>query len=331
MSYTKTLYEGYEFVFDKHNYKTNNKITYRNKKIYIPATISDFSIGTKHLATGDIYYFDAYGKEQREHTEFDSWYGTIEGVKTRISPNAIYSQKYHKMTISGEVEWYLENEVMDYFAAGNYAAVKITAPEIYDEYILNHSAKVSINGYTRNWDELPFEKEGISFIYYPYFENMTDDHLIFITWPSGERQRIIIELDETAILKVPPKGTVEGGLTAVDLTYNINDSNTSVIIDGEIKWYDQHEIRDGYDAGYYASIKINAPEDYDATFLNTNTKLTIDGYVHNWVDWQKENDTILVYYPKFTNSIRSHTVKVQWEKGNVQEIVIELADTVLTP
>lgn len=65
--------------------------------------------------------------------------------------------------------------------------------------------------------------------------------------------------------------------------------------------------------------------------LVNSAKVTIDDReTINWetiIDSSLNEDVFFVFYPRFDESTKSHTVKIEWENGNTQTFVIELAET----
>ena len=334
VNYLKNIKEGYELVFETENPDRNKDVLYKEGIIYVPATIQTVEIFVKNTETGTKEKLDVISKEDMNVSEFKvvSSQGKIEkGDATGGDLN--YTTDGNKITINGNLKWYGKNDnVQNGRKAGNYASVKISAPEIYTYEDLLAKATVKIDDREIvDWNTVIDKSQGEDtyFVFYPRFDAETKSHTVIILWVDGNTQTFTIELGEEATLILPPQGTIEkGDATGGDLNY-VTDGN-KITINGEIKWYGSDaNAQNGRKAGNYASVRISAPEGYTKEFLIANTKLVIDDKEISWKDVIDETigeDTYFVLYPRFDAKTTTHTVSINWEDGSIQEFVIELGE-----
>ena len=334
VNYLKNIKEGYELVFETKNPDRNKDVLYKEGIIYVPATIQTVEIFVKNTETGTKEKLDVISKEDMNVSEFKvvSSQGKIEkGDATGGDLN--YTTDGNKITINGNLKWYGKNDnVQNGRKAGNYASVKISAPEIYTYEDLLAKATVKIDDREIvDWNTVIDKSQGEDtyFVFYPRFDAETKSHTVIISWVDGNTQTFTIELGEEATLILPPQGTIEkGDATGGDLNY-VTDGN-KITINGEIKWYGSDaNAQNGRKAGNYASVRISAPEGYTKEFLIANTKLVIDDKEISWKDVIDETigeDTYFVLYPRFDAKTTTHTVSINWEDGSIQEFVIELGE-----
>ena len=309
---------------------------YKEGIIYVPATIQTVEIFVKNTETGTKEKLDVISKEDMNVSEFKvvSSQGKIEkGDATGGDLN--YTTDGNKITINGNLKWYgSDANAQNGRKAGNYASVKISAPEIYTYEDLLAKATVKIDDREIvDWNTVIDKSQGEDtyFVFYPRFDAETKSHTVIISWVDGNTQTFTIELGEEATLILPPQGTIEkGDATGGDLNY-VTDGN-KITINGEIKWYGSDaNAQNGRKAGNYASVRISAPEGYTKEFLIANTKLVIDDKEISWKDVIDETigeDTYFVLYPRFDAKTTTHTVSINWEDGSIQEFVIELGEEV---
>ena len=260
--------------------------------------------------------------------------GTIEKGDT-TGGELTYDVDGSKVTVNGNVKWYGADEnAQNGRKPGNYASVKITAPEVYTREMLVNNAKVTIDDReTINWETITDSSlnEDVFFVLYPRFDENTKSHTVKIEWENGNVQTFVIELGKEATLEAAPAGTIEkGDATGGELTYDFDGNK--VTIDGNVKWYGSDaNAQNGRKAGNYASVRISANEIYTKEFLDKNAKVTLDEKtIVEWkdiVDSSLNEDTFFVLYPRFDENTKSHTIKIEWENGNTQTFVIELAET----
>ena len=334
VNYLKNIKEGYELVFETENPDRNKDVLYKEGIIYVPATIQTVEIFVKNIETGTKEKLDVISKADMNASEFNvvSSQGTIEkGDATGGDLNYVIDG--NKITINGNLRWYGKNDnVQNGRKAGNYASVKISAPEIYSYEELLAKATIKIDDREIvDWGTVIDKSQGEDtyFVFYPRFDAETKTHTVTISWVDGNTQTFIIELGEEATLALPPQGTIEkGDATGGELNY-ATDGN-KITINGKIKWYGSDaNAQNGRKAGNYASVKISAPEGYTKEFLIANTRLVIDGKEVSWKDVIDETigeDTYFVLYPRFDVNTKTHTVSINWEDGSIQEFVIELGE-----
>ena len=248
-----------------------------------------------------------------------------------------YTVNEDKITIDGNVKWYgADANAQNGRKAGNYASVKISAPELYTREMLVNSAKVTIDDReTINWETITDSSigEDVFFTLYPRFDESTKSHTVTIEWENGNTQVFTIELDANATLESAPKGTIaKGDATGGDLEYTIDGNK--VTINGTMKWYEADEnAQNGRKAGNYASVKISANEAYTREMLVSNAKVTIDDReTINWetiIDSSIGEDVFFILYPRFDENTKSHTITIEWEKGNTQTFTIELGESIV--
>lgn len=329
--YSKELDDGYEFAFHTEDSTKDDEVTVENGVLKIPATVKKVEVFAKNTETGVETKLDVFEKDEYNDTEFDtvSSDGTISEGDPSVSPLAEYAVDGNTITIGGALAWYPEDsgEEREF---GNYASVKITAPEIYnEEFLIANTTGVIDGGEPMNW---------VGDLYanlYLKFNTNKRSYTVTITWAAGNVQVFTVNLADDVVLALPPQGTIgKGDSTGGDLTYTLDEANhNKIIIDGNIAWYGADaNAQNGRPAGNYASVKITAPVEYDETFLNGTTKVKIDNRPEYTWDYLTSlepgvDDTTFTYYPVFNEETRSHTVTVTWETGNVQVFTIELADT----
>lgn len=125
-------------------------------------------------------------------------------------------------------------------------------------------------------------------------------------------------------------GTIaKGDSTGGSLTYNVNGN--TITIDGEVEWYGADaSAQNGRKAGNYASVRIDAGSVYTKEDLLENATVKIDDReLVKWevvIDESLGEDTYFVFYPRFDSGTRTHTVVIEWEKGNTQTFTIELSE-----
>lgn len=242
--------------------------------------------------------------------------GKIEGENT-YDGKVNYSVNGSEITINGKLEWAKADATLQNGrTAGNYAAVKISAPEGFDEEFLKANTTVKIDDREAvKWGNIIYGEEDTYFVYYPRFEELTDTHTVTITWENGNTQVFTIKLGENATLADPYKGTVEG-VTSFDQYVNYTVEDSSVTVDGILSWTNSSDIKTGV-AGNYAAVKFNAPVGYTSEEIAGAT-ISIDE-----VDAGKWTSDY-VYYALFNSSIKEHKVVITWQNGNSQTFTVKL-------
>ena len=334
VNYIKDIKDGYELVFETENPDRNKDVLYKDGIIYVPATIQNVEIFVKNIEIGSKEKLDVLSRDNMTDDEFKvvSSQGKIEkGDAT--GGNLDYVVDGNKITINGEIKWYgSDATVQNGRKAGNYASVKISAPEIYSAEELLAKATIKIDDREIvDWNTVIDTSQGEDtyFVFYPRFDATTKTHTVTITWVDGNTQTFTIELDKEATLALPPQGTIaKGDATGGNLNYVVDGNK--ITINGEIKWYGSDAtVQNGRKAGNYASVRISAPENYTKEFLIANTKLVIDGKDVLWsevIDEAIGEDTFFVLYPRFDATTKNHTVAITWEDGSIQEFIIELGE-----
>jgi len=333
VNYIKDIKDGYELVFETENPDRNKDVLYKDGIIYVPATIQNVEIFVKNIEIGSKEKLDVLSRDNMTDDEFKvvSSQGKIEkGDAT--GGNLDYVVDGNKITINGEIKWYgSDATVQNGRKAGNYASVKISAPEIYSAEELLAKATIKIDDREIvDWNTVIDTSQGEDtyFVFYPRFDATTKTHTVAITWEDGSVQEFVIELGEEATLEKAPSAKLEkGDATGGDLEYTIDGKN--VTINGNVLWYKSGPNQNGRKAGNYASVRISAPENYTKEFLIANTKLVINGKDVLWsevIDETIGEDTFFVLYPRFDATTKTHTIVITWENGNTETITISLSE-----
>ena len=326
--YPKELGEGYKFVFYTNDVTKNDKIVLENGKIKVPATIQNVEVFVKNTQNNTEEKLDVFEKANLNDNKFNktSSDGTIaKGDST--GGELTYTPVGSKITINGTIDWYkADAAVQNGRISGNYASVKITAPEVYDknELLTNASVKID-NREAVNWDTITDDTlgEDTFFVYYPRFDSETTSHTITIEWVDGNTQVFTIELDQNATLEKAALGTIErdpGFTGGNDLDVNVVGSK--ITFNGAIDWY-KGDTTLGRTAGNMVGVKITAPSEYKASEIESAV-VTIDTKApYVWKDIL-DGENYFYYYPTLTAENRTSTVTIKWEKGNTQVFTIEL-------
>ena len=336
LSYSKELKDGYELVYKTNNAEKDKLVKFENGKLSIPATVKKLELFVKNTESGEEQSVDVFEKEELNDIIFNRMSSEGSIAKGDATGGDLeYTVDGNKITINGSVKWYgADAGAQNGRKPGNYASVKISASDKYTKEDLLANTKLTIDDReTITWGDVIDESlgEDVFFTLYPRFDENTKSHKVVVEWVDGNVQTFIIELGENATLESAPAGKIEkGDATGGELEYTVNEDK--ITIDGNVKWYEADaNAQNGRKAGNYASVKISANEVYTKEFLDRNTKVTIDGKtVVEWkdiVDATIGEDVFFTLYPRFDENTKSHTISIEWENGNVQTFVIELADT----
>ena len=332
--FSKKVEEGFELVFSTNNPEKDELVKYENGIIKVPATVHMFDVSVKEISTGNEKNLDHFEKNAKNDIEFEvvSSNGKIEG-SVNSGTGIDYTVEGNKITVGGILPWVsADANEQNGRVAGNYASVKITAPELYTKHELLANATVKIdNRAAIDWEAVTLaDGEDTYFVYYPRFDAETTSHTVTIEWVNGYKQVFTIELAETATLDLAPQGKIEGSVnsgTGIDYTVEGN----KITVGGILPWVsaDANE-QNGRPAGNFASVKISANEVYTKAELLANATVKIDDRAA--IDWEAATladgeDTYFVYYPRFDAETTSHTVTIEWEEGSTQTFTIELAET----
>ncbi|MGI6072438.1 MAG: lipoprotein [Lachnospiraceae bacterium] len=119
-------------------------------------------------------------------------------------------------------------------------------------------------------------------------------------------------------------GTLKAGNPEVSPLATYTIEGDTVIIDGEIKWYDENLDME-IEAGNYAAVIVTAPEIYDEAYLVANVTARLDdGDLMGWVE-----GVYAELYLRFDANTRSHTITFNWSEENTQVLTVKLADTAI--
>ena len=336
LSYSKELKDGYELVYKTNNTEKDKLVKFENGKLSIPATVKKLELFVKNTESGEEQSVDVFEKEELNDIIFNRMSSEGSIAKGDATGGDLkYTVDGNKITINGSVKWYgADAGAQNGRKPGNYASVKISASDKYTKEDLLANTKLTIDDReTITWGDVIDESlgEDVFFTFYPRFDENTKSHTITIEWENGNTQTFVIELAETATLESAPKGTIaKGDSTGGDLEYTVEGNK--VTINGTMKWYGADaNAQNGRKAGNYASVKISANEVYTREMLVSKAKVTIDDReTINWetiTDPSMGEDVFFTFYPRFDENTKSHTITIEWENGNTQTFVIELAET----
>ena len=234
------------------------------------------------------------------------------------------------VTINGNVLWYKSGPNQNGRKAGNYASVRIIAPENYTKEFLIANTKLVIDGKDVLWSEVIDETigEDTFFVLYPRFDATTKTHTIVITWENCNTETITISLSEKATLESALAGSIAlDETTKSNLKSELKDN--TLTLDGTINYVKNKGNVFGY--------TITAPEGYSNEELQ-NAKITINNYGKNGqVTKVIDTDGATLFgannYFTVTNIATSNfdydEIIIVWENGNTQIIKVEFADTLV--
>ncbi|MGI6072439.1 MAG: lipoprotein [Lachnospiraceae bacterium] len=134
-----------------------------------------------------------------EETEEQKVGGTLKAGNPEVSPLATYTVEGDTLIIDGELKWYSE-DLDAWREAGNYVAVIVTAPEIYDlEFLIANTTFVFDDGDPMGWGEVTTEEV---YIGGPLrFDANTRSYTITFNWSEEHTQVLTVKLADTAILQ----------------------------------------------------------------------------------------------------------------------------------
>ena len=336
LSYSKELKDGYELVYKTNNTEKDKLVKFENGKLSIPATVKKLELFVKNTESGEEQSVDVFEKEELNDIIFNRMSSEGSIAKGDATGGDLkYTVDGNKITINGSVKWYgADAGAQNGRKPGNYASVKISASDKYTKEDLLANTKLTIDDReTITWGDVIDESlgEDVFFTFYPRFDENTKSHKVVVEWVDGNVQTFIIELGENATLESAPAGKIEkGDATGGELEYTVNENK--ITIDGNVKWYGADaNAQNGRKPGNYASVKISAPELYTREMLVNSAKVTIDDReTINWetvTDPSMGEDVFFTFYPRFDENTKSHTITIEWENGNTQTFVIELAET----
>ena len=342
ISYHKQLEEGYELVFKTNNDEKNDDVTYGNGKISVPATVKKLELFVKNTKTLTQQKLDVFEKEKLNDILFNriSADGIIEkGDST--GGDLDYTVTNNKITIDGNINWYKSDaNAQNGRPAGNYASVKISAPEIYteEELLANTTIKIDDRD-TVDWDTVTDNSlgEDTYFVFYPRFDNEIKSHTVTIEWENGNTQVFTIELAETATLEITPAGSIKinDKIKDEDLIITSNDNNIN--LSGTLSWY--RDVENDDNSGNFVWATITAPEIYTEEELSANASVSIMAFDKNdEIITESTINTDGVIFGGNNNfdvkvlataNVRIVEIDVKWENGNVQAFVIELDESLV--
>lgn len=324
LPFLNELEEKFEYVF-KTNENKNVKAVINGDKISIPATTKSLKVIAKK---DDIE--TTLSTFELKDAEFKSNFiiGTIAGAESANT----FTVDNNDITVLGkDIKWVNhDGSLQNGRKAGNYIAVKITAPKEYDQAFLLENTTVSFNGKTpTKWGNVIFGIEDVYFTLWQKVELDNNGYTVTINWEKGNTQTFNIYLDEATTLEEAPKGKVSSSNSDY-----IVEGNT-ITLNGNLNFHlANSELLNGRSTGFYGSkIIFTAPEGdlYTEGYLKTKAKVTIDNRdPYNWetVATEAAEKTHFGYWPKFNENEKEHTVTIEWEPGNVQVFKIVLSEDI---
>ena len=226
--------------------------------------------------------------------------------------------------------WYKSGPNQNGRKAGNYASVRISAPEGYTKEFLMANTKLVIGGKELSWKDVIDETigEDTYFVLYPRFDVNTKTRNVEITWENGNTETITISLSETATLESALQGTI-----SLDETFGANIKSeykdNTLTLDGTINYIKNKGNVFGY--------TITASEKYSNEELQ-NAKITINNHGKNDQITKVIDTTGAALfgtnnYFTVTNIATSNfdydEIIITWENGNTQVIKVVFADTIV--
>ncbi len=288
IEYSKDLDAGYTLEFRDGDKKLDLEYT-EDGIIKVPATVQNV----------EIYAVKKNGEETVE-TKLDEFSKTSMDASEFKTISSLGSITYGDVTASNitidKIEW---TQAKGESASGYYATVTINVPEVY---------KNDYSGATYYIDDN--EKEPVKLTEEALSQKLTfdkdhDSHKITVIWAEGNTQVFTVKVEEF--------GAAFGGT----ISYG-KDSSTSELNIGTVEWSNSSETIANGTAGYYATVTIKT-EDYIGANLNQDTNATyyIDELAQG-VRATQITDVETVINLKFDAKNLSHTITVEWEKGNIQ-------------